>query len=411
MFPRLFFTLYKKHKMMKIKLFIIGFLSMSLPLNMAAQTPSTEANPQWFYIQVKGTGMTTVNKVLTNVDGQVLGKALDATSLEALNQQLWRFESQSAGGYLIINKASGERLTVAVDANGARTAALSDDAASRWSFTLSSTSGYKYVKLLNEPQEGTAGEVYLSQTKTSPYSYKLVSQAERNTLNEVFRFVLSEFPVLSTNKSTVWMTIQNPQTTKYLTDAVGSAPGMNFILAASDGSQAQQWKMIGKANGRADFVNRATGNIISTNTTLNKYYYVNYVTDPADSEGWQYSLISGATNQYEVYSTAADGAVSYWNATTDGQNADRYGSGGTANTTYAWQFTWVEEVKSPTAINPPTVAGKFRAYAQDGYIYVPDCTDYRVTTLYGIPVRKNIQLPAGLYIVTADGKSVKVLVK
>jgi hypothetical protein len=410
MFPQLFFILYKKHKMMKIKLFIIGFLSMTMSLSTAAQTASTEANPQWFYIQVKGTGITTKDKVLTDVNGQVQGIALDATSLEALNKQLWRFEAQSSG-YFVINKASGKRLTVAVDANGVRTAALSDDATTRWSFVLSTTSGYKYVKLLTEPQEGTAGEIYLSQIKTSPYSYKLVSQAERSTDNEVFRFVLSEFPVLSSDNTTLWMTIQNPKTGKYLTDAVTSAPGKNFILAASDGSQAQQWKMINKGAGKADFVNRATGNIISTSTTLNKYYYVGYATDPAESDGWQYSLISGATNQYAIYSTNVYGVDSYWNATTDGQPADRYGSGSAANTTYAWQFTWVEEVKNTTAINPPAVADKFRAYAQDGYIHVPNCKDYRITTLYGTPVRKNIQLPAGLYIVTADGKSVKVLVK
>jgi hypothetical protein len=377
--------------------------------NAAAQTSSTEANPKWYYIQVKGVGLT-VNQVLTNVNGQVLGQNLATTDVASISKQLWRFEI-NGNGYRVINKHSKQQLTVTFDAAAnVRRPALIDNSPTIWYFPTSATSGYKYMNIQNEPQEGTPGEIYLSQTRYNNNALKLVSVADRTSANELFRCVLNEMPIVSNDEATLWMTIRNPKTNKYLTDAVASAPGVHFTLEAANNAQSQQWKILAKDNGNVEFINRATGNMIATSTYLNKYYYVNYTTDPAGNTGWQYALAGGSTGQYVVSTTDADGVDIYWNATTDGQAVNIYSPGNTANSTYAWIFTWVDEVY--TGITPPVfLPDNIRVYALNRRIYVDGCDDYRITAISGMPMKKNTNLPVGIYLVTVKGKTTKILVK
>jgi hypothetical protein len=335
---------------------------------------------------------------------------LTTTDVDAISKQLWRFEIPTGvAAYRIINKYYKKQLTVIFEANR-RKPALTENSSIFWSFPSSTTTGYKYVKIINEPQEGTQGEIFLSQqTLSNNYAYRMVTEANRVTNNELFRCVLNEIPVVSSDNGTIWLNIRNPRTNKYLTDAVATAPNMNFTLEAQNNSQSQQWKMIAKENGNVEFVNRATGNIIATTTNLNKYYYVDYTTNEDESAGWNYAPVSNTTNQYEIFSTADDGAVSYWNATTNGQAAEVYAAGNVANSTYAWIFTWTEEIK--TSINTTTFPDNIRVYSANKRIYVEGCNEYRITAISGISVRKDIELPRGVYLVTVKGKTTKILVK
>jgi hypothetical protein len=399
---------------MKIKLFSIWFLvSAAFCLNMAAQESSTEANPKWFFIQVKGASSDTYDRVLTEIDDeQVVGKPLATSDINELNKQLWRFEVPSGvQGYRVINKYSKKQLTV-VFHSGTNQRRLGVTGASTvfWYPVSSSTTGYIYWRIVNEPTEGVAGAIFLSQTSDNSYAYRLVTQADRTTNDEIFRCVRNNIPVASSDNTTIWMNIRNPKTDKYLTDAVSSTSGINFTLENKDGSSfLQQWKMIPKGNGNLEFVNRATGNIISTETNLNKYYYVDYTTHPAESAGWKYAPTANNAVQYVVFSTEADGVVSYWNATTDGQAPDSYSVGKAAGSTYAWIFSWVEEIY--TSIQPSVVLDNIRVYSANKRIYVEGCDEYRITSISGMPVRKNSELPIGIYLVTVKGKTTKVLVK
>ncbi|MDR1763412.1 MAG: RICIN domain-containing protein [Dysgonamonadaceae bacterium] len=393
---------------MKKRLFSGLLLSIICCLNLLAQSSSTEANPKWYYIQVKGLGLNA-NRVLTDLGDQVSGQPLATTDVDAVSRQLWRFEiAQGASGYTVINKYSKKQLSVAFDGS-VRRPVMAESSPYVWSFTTSTVSGYKYVKILNEPQEGTKGDIYLSQTFYQNYALKLVSESDRVTDSEVFRCVLNEIPVPSTDDAVVWMTIRNPKTDKYLTDG-SSSVGTNFILEAKNGSQAQQWKMQAKENGNYDFVNRATGSIISTVTNLNRYYYLNNAANTDQSAGWKFAPVNAQSNQYEISATDEKGVISYWNATTDGQAPEVYSNGNSLNSTYSWIFTWVEEIH--TGLNQPTiVADNIRVYSMNRRIYVDGCDEYRITSLSGLPVRKNVELPTGIYLVTAKSKTVKILVK
>jgi hypothetical protein len=394
---------------MKIKLFIIELLlSIICCLNMTAQNSSTEANPKWFYIQVKGIALTA-DWVLTDADGQVKGQPLAITGIDAINKQLWRFEiPDGVNAYRIINKHSKKQLTVVLDGN-LRRPALTENSPVYWSFSTSPTSGYKYLKVYNEPVEGTAGDIYLFQGRYNTYTLVSERSLGTGTFNELFRCASNEIPVPSTGNTTLWMHIRNPKTNKYLTDAVSIAPGKNFTMETQNISLSQQWKMIAKGNGNVEFVNRATGNIISTTANLNRYYFLDYTGNPAESNGWKYAAISAASNQYEIFTTSADGAISYWNATTEGEAPATYSAGNTANTTYAWAFSWVDEVY--TAIEQPEVLDNTRVYVRNRRIYVEGCDEYRITSISGMQVRKNIELPSGIYLVTTKAKTTKILVK
>jgi hypothetical protein len=229
--------------------------------------------------------------------------------------------------------------------------------------------------------------------------------------NEVFRFVPNDYPVVSTEEDPLWMTIRNARANnRYLTDAVSTEPVKNFTLRSLDaGSQAQQWQMIAKGNGRVEIINRATGNIISTTTNLNKYFFLDSTTDPETTVGWSYAQINSSPTQYEVFTTSDGGIVSYWNATVEGQAPEVYMAGNTGNSAYAWIFSWV--AKNSTDLNSPVIREDIRVYSQDRRIYVVDCDEYRITTIYGVPVPTNVDLPAGIYLVTAKGITKKVLVK
>ena len=399
---------------MKIKSFVTGFLlSATFCWNVAAQESSTEANPKWFFIQVKGASSYTYDRVLTEIDdGQVLGRPLVTSDINELNKQLWRFEiPNGVDAYRIINKYSNKQLTVVFhSATNQRRLGVTGVSTVFWFPVNASTSGYIHWKILNQPAEGVDGEIYLSQTPYNSYAYRLVKQDALTTNNELFRCTRNDIPVASSNVSTLWMNIRNPKTGKYLTDAVSSAPGTNFTLENKDGSSfLQQWKMLSKENGNVDFVNRATGNIISTETNLNKYYYVDYTVNPAGSVGWKYAPTANNAVQYVVSSTDADGVTSYWNAATDGQTPDPYSAGKAVNSTYTWIFSWVEEIY--TALQPPAVPDNIRVYSANRRIYVEGCDEYKITAISGIQVRKNSELPLGIYLVTVKGKTTKILVK
>jgi hypothetical protein len=399
---------------MKIKLsFTVFLISTIFCWNIAAQQASTAANPIWYYIQVKGANTYTYDRVITEMeDGQILGRPLAAGSIDEINKQLWRFEIPSGvQGYRVINKSSGKQMTVALhEATGQRRPVVTEVSTVFWIYeNISGNSTHKKWKIVTEPSFGTAGEIYLSQTPYNSYAYRTVTSTAATTDNEQYRFVKNEIPIISSDASTVWLNIRNSKNNKYLTDAVASAPGKNFTLEAKDGnSSAQQWKLTDKGNGNVEIINRATGNIISSETNLNKYYYVNYTTQPAQSDGWSYEAIGGAAGQYTISTTNADGVTSYWNATTDGQATDAYAAGNAASSTYAWIFTWAEVV---TDFVLPEVGSNIRVYAANRRIYVEGTDEYTVTAISGLPVRKNAELPQGIYLVSIKGKTQKILVK
>jgi len=403
---------------MKKILLITGLiLSLVFSVNTVAQNSvesSTASNPKWYYIQVIGSG-ATANRVLTVVEDKVLGQPLSITDIKQLNCQLWRLELVSGVGYLIINKSTDKRLSVSYDAaTKQRIAIASADASTCWRYGLQANSSF-YINMANETGlDGTAGDIYLYQTATTPdYGLIFTGSANRTGVNASFKFVLSDMPIASTDDDVVWMYIKNAKTGKYLTDAVASPQDKAYFTLddlKTDGNETvQQWKLT-MQTGKSSMVltNRATGNIVNTNVVFDRYYYLQYTNNPDSGDGWNYELISN--NQYAIYTTNADGIVKYWYATTPDQPTESYINDYALNSAYAWIFSWVPD--AVTSINSPqNLPDNIRAYSDNKRIYVEGCNDYKIITIYGTPVYKNAGLPVGVYLVITKGRALKVLVK
>lgn len=401
---------------MRKLLSIAGLILCLFYGNAIAQAPeaSTASNPKWYFIQAVGSG-ATANRVVTAVGSRVEGQPLASDNISVLNNQLWRLELKSGVGYALINKSSGKTLSVSYEhEKDMRVATTSSTTSVFWRYSKQTgNTGYS-LRLADETNlEGVSGDIYLYQSP-SAQGYELIyaGLSKSTEANASFNFVLSEIPVISTNDEEVWMYVKNTKTEKYLTDAVISPQGKAYFildnLITDENGTRQQWKLIKKVNSNSLlFVNRATGNSIHTDMAFDLYYYMQFTNDPAEGDGWNIELISD--NQYAVYTTDANGIVKYWYATTPGKPTESFDKGYAKNSAYAWAFSWAPDIN--TGIKTPDLPDNIRVYSFDKRICVEGCDNYKIFTIHGIPVYKNANLPAGVYLVTVEGKTAKVPVK
>jgi hypothetical protein len=73
---------------------------------------------------------------------------------------------------------------------------------------------------------------------------------------------------------------------------------------------------------------------------------------------------------------------------------------------FAWLF---RKISDDNAINAQS-EDALKISVMNGQIFV-NSENYTVTTIHGSAVKKNASLPSGVYFVTANGKTSKVLVK
>ena len=405
--------------MKKKLLFTWVVLSVLFSGKVAAQFPtqSTEANPVWYYIKVIGSG-NTADRVLTATGDRVKGLPV-SYDFDTMSRQMWRFEigeMEDARGYVVTNKATKQKLSVAWDEpTGQRMAVVRDDPSTVWRFLASGSEGKNIVYniwMSIEPSEGVAGNINLYQT-TATYDYTLSFTASSNRANNNARFAFerNENPIASTDTQITWMYLQNTKTKNYLTDESIEEEARFSLVADLNESflSSQQWKLVYNDDDRINFINRATGNIISTKTHFDRYYYLFNTADPAESGGWNLEPLG--SNQFAISTTTPEGLVNYWYATTQDEPTTPYTPGYVLNTPYAWMFTVAEE-QDLTGINEPSVReNDIRAYSYNKRIYVDGEPDFRIISVYGTPILRNENLPTGIYLVTVKGKTTKVLVK
>lgn len=382
----------------------------------AAQLPkqSTEENPIWYYVKVVGVSAgNTDNRVLTASGEDVLGLPV-SFEMSDMEYQLWRFEVVTIGeerGYQIVNKATKKKLSAIYDsAKKVRKAVVSDDPTTVWRFP--NASAPYNIKMSIEPTGGTSGSVYLLQTgSTQNYELRFGGSSYVSSNNALFTFELNNNPMISTDEHIVWMNIKNAKTGNYLTDeSLGSDASFSMkALIDEDGITPQQWKLIKKDNGRIDFVNRATGNVIHTKTHFERYYYLLNTNNTTDSDGWNLEPLG--KSQFAASTTNQDGIVNYWYATTPDEATSSFVAESAQNSSFAWTFSIAFEEKGSSIDDPILGDDGIRIYPCDRRICVEGCDDYRIYTVYGIPVLRNEYLPTGIYLVTVKGKTTKVLVK
>lgn len=173
---------------------------------------------------------------------------------------------------------------------------------------------------------------------------------------------------------------------------------------------------------------------IVPNTIGREFYYVKnrrsmrYMKNEGVWAGTFIALEGGGTNKYstkpfEFYAignnqvviryTDTDGSTHYLNAIDSGTvQINKIVLSRAQNTTYAWKVvnldgTPATGIKSITGDN----AGRIGIAVINRSIVVNGTDNYQIHDLQGRPVAKEAVLPAGTYIVNAEGRGYKVLVK
>ncbi|MDR2683469.1 MAG: hypothetical protein LBB64_06345, partial [Dysgonamonadaceae bacterium] len=174
---------------------------------------------------------------------------------------------------------------------------------------------------------------------------------------------------------------------------------------------SQQWKIVShpaaSESGQVDFVNRATGRTIGTQTVYNdRFYYLQAITGAPAGEGWQIRSLNNGL--YEIASGASTAAW-YWNAAAGDESPHVYSGSPDKEQGFAWQFSLVEEF-IPGLRQPEMPAG-VRISVQDRVIRVEGVASYTIINIYGMHMPTHQPLPAGVYLVNIPDKTIKVLVK
>lgn len=401
---------------MKQKLFIVTLLSVVFCYQAAAapQPPeaSTSTDPKWYYIQLQGSSAAT-NSYLTANTGQLQGNPLAESSLSEVNKQLWRIEKVTTSHYRVINKYYGENLDAVYDSEkGSRIILLSSSNSVQWLF--SANGDFFIIRISVEPAGGTSGYRYLTREANGDILLGASSIADATKVKFI---AFGNSYILSNGGDNVWynlLSARDGYTDKCITDVTADNEAVKFaVLPQKTDNRYQQWKVVAKnpasGNGLVEFINRATGNLIHTASVCgeNAYYYSLFTTLPNESAGW--TIQAKSAGHYEISTTdAVTKLTKYWNLANEGEAPEVYLPGYNENTGFEWTFDWVDE---ETTSLSPLPAKSVRIYSAQRRIYVEGEDTYTITTVYGAPVTHDLDLPAGVYLVSVRNQTTKILVK
>lgn len=376
---------------------------------------STEQAPLWYYIQIVGEE-DRANRVYTSADGiHVTGQPMIISDDDnELGKQLWRFEQNASGNYTIVHKLSGKRLTVEFDEEQNSGCAMLSNS-STITFQLKRAGNYFQV-ISSKAAEGTSSsEIYLHQGN-SGYDYNIITVGSYygGSINSMTRFVpFEEFRFTYSDELTdSWYNIINcgEAFSGLCIKEEGNETSSQLILEAGVDDETAQWKAVKPASGKGvQWVNRASGRVIATNSEpfgLFNRLWTNTVV--ANENVWTTTYLGD--KQYAFSTVEDDNVERYMGANSDqAEAAEELDLRKLANSSHAWVLRMVESV--PTSIGQATETNHLTIRVIDRRIVVEGCTDFNIHTLSGMAMPTDLQLQPGIYIVSAQAKSTKIIVK
>lgn len=406
-----------------------NFIPFETPEDSYPMTSSSE-NPYWYYIQVKGSDSERFDRVYTVDNDQVYGRALSAaTSLEELDKQLWRFENLGSS-IAIINKATGKKLDITYDTDKKINVGLiSDDPSTNWILEESATSNYYNIKA-ETPFAGRTNYIYSHQANnygSRNYVVMFETSSYKANANSLYKFVYCDYtiPQTSIGGNEYWYTILSKKsgfTSHCITDVTGeNLSDIKFKVSELEkGNYNQQWKIVDVNETEKQFINRATGNVIQTETVYNCFYYAQPGTYSNDINGWIMNYIGDG--QYELSGYDQNGVRIYMNATSGTAETDTYIDDSSRDSGFAWEFKKVKNIplntvqqiviSAPTGLDSSLEQFKdISIYVSNHKVYVDGADQFTVRNIYGTMMDCKSELPVGIYLVTVNGKTTKILVK
>lgn len=383
---------------------------------------STEGNPVWYYIQVKGESERT-NLVFTVENDFVFGKVkVSSSDFSLIDKQLWRFE-QNGNNYVIINKSNGKKFDITYnEGKGINAGIVNSNPSTNWQLQAVGSTGYYNIKAVTSPATKPA-EIYAHQANNYDdrnYAIMFESAYYSQSDNSLFHFIEYENPIpsLSNENVEIWYTIQSSKPgyeNRCITDVTSEElPYVCFgIEYIEDNNLTQQWKLVKKSDAendeRVQLINRATGNMIQTKTVYNTHYYTQCTQSEEESNGWILDFLGD--DQFEIFGTDENGNIRYLNAASGMEEPDTYLEGNNLNSGFTWIFKKKATTPSlPSRIRPNTLDDVL-IYSKDRRIVVTGASDYKITNMVGITLRKDTELLPGMYLVTVNGITSTILVK
>ncbi len=399
---------------LKFYLFLSLLLIAIVPIWGQLPEVSTAENPQWYYLQVEGSGSNREGLAFTVTGSFITGDAINTSNQSVKDRQLFRFEKAGDGNYFIISKSANKRVDVAnntvVNEPGL---GLSDDGVT---FIIRQIPGTHYynMEVTRIPSLGNSGTKYVHQANQgTPRAIILTTTTWYQGDNSQYAFVPEEQINLeySTASNEVFYRIKSGQPNHQnicITDN-SSEGDFNLVLQENiEKSDKQLWKLVQKPGARVDIINKETGNIIHTKSDIGDLFNKTIFTQDADeSNGW--AMKYHRAGQYIISGVEEDGITRYWTFTTVGATPQQYNEENLSFSGYTWKF---EKVKTDmTAVTNPKDGKLIEVAVKDRRIFVNGYDDFSVRNIQGSILNKEIQLPVGIYLVTVEGQTVKVLVK
>ncbi|MDL2323502.1 hypothetical protein LJC52_05915, partial [Bacteroidales bacterium OttesenSCG-928-A17] len=384
---------------------------------------STEDKPIWYQIQVLGSDTGRSGRMFTVQNGEVYGQpAVSSIEPEEIDPQLWRFELDGTE-YVIINKATNQKLGVVYSTakGGIGILNVSNNPTGKWKLNRMSEQYYQMESTVAAAGGGSS-DVFAHQSNSANgvrnYVIMLVATNWGTSADSYFNFVRYEDPSvkISDDTNTTWYYITNTMegyTNKCMTDVTALSENVKFSVEDIDKtSEYQQWKVLRNSadplDKKVQFVNKATNNIIQTNSVpYGLFTYIQYTTTFSESNGWNLNYIGD--KQYEISGEETDGVVRYLFAADESFTFPEVYVEGALNSAFSWEFVMVEG--PGVGIDPIITEDNIKVYVEDKKIVVKGTDDYRVWNIQGIQLVKDIRLSNGVYIVRLPNRSVKVLVK
>ncbi|MDL2223959.1 RICIN domain-containing protein [Bacteroidales bacterium OttesenSCG-928-M06] len=406
------------------KRILLAYILLALSFTkIFAQIPatSTKDDPVWYYIQVEGES-DRADLVFTAENDKVYGRAM-INSLEEskVAPQLWRFEAKN-NKYTIINKATGKKIDAGYDSNKKiSNMILATSASAEWEF--SKTGNFFNIKSTKVPTGGSLPNVYAHQGSnwdSRNYVIMLESSSYNGTVNSKFKFVEFEKYEIeySTDNKEIWyyMNSANPgYEDKCITDATKeSLHAIVFSLSTIEkNNNYQLWKVVKKSTTTNEqyvhFINKETQNVIQAKSVANEFYkYTQATTNLSTDKGWTTKYLG--RGQFEISGEEEDGVIRYLNASsTENKQPDFYEEDASSNSTFAWFFKKADDYWTSTPLT--NINNDIRVFAKDRYVIVEGAEKYDIYTIQGVKVNKEKQLPFGIYMVTVEGKTTKLIIK
>ena len=334
---------------------------------------------------------------------------------EALAKQLWCFTTDDDSLYTITCKYDGRVLNLAYNSTYEE------------SSHLTTGEGIKYIFRTEEGRAGfglttdrpcPVGNAIMRYPAFSPHAYHafwLVRQSNSTKDDAWFIPELYDegFEVQNDQEVTyynVQSCCSSLQGDYVLVDNTSSVDSKyNFILGQSDDSNlASQWRLVRQSDMTVAIINRATGNCISTNLQpVGEFNIPDADGKELAQSGYNISKISD-DNQFILSSVGEDGFTRYLNAAVLAEEPAKIDFDNLTYSEFAWTFA---KKGTEVGINEAASPAEASVTVDGGMIRVSEGADYNIYTVDGVEMPKNVQLAKGVYLVSVQGKTVKVIIR